>query len=145
MLNKQARNFTKQMNLILVKTHYKSYKSIKQNVHHVNYYFHGEVSNSYYFGFLEGGCTRVGVPYIYMHGRRVACGGAFAPDQFLYWSFFLWIWKTPSGQSGKFSGKNLLEWEQDSGTVSPVVSGTYTHTQCVCGCRNNSHTGVSHE
>ena len=72
-------------------------------------------------------------------------GGLFAPDQFLYWLVFLWIWKTPSGQSGKFSGKILLEWEQDSGTVCSVVSGTYAHTQCVCECRTNSHTGVSHE
>ena len=145
MLNKQARNFTKQMNLILVKTHYKSYKSIKQNVHHVNYYFHGEVSNSYYFGFLEGGVYESRSPiYICIRiGGRL--WGGFCTRSIFILVVFLWIWKTPSGQSGKFSGKNLLELKQDRGTVSPVVSGTYTHTQCVCGCRNNSHTGVSHE
>ena len=76
MLNKQARNFTKQMNLILVKTHYKSYKSIKQNVHHVNYYFHEGISNSYYFGFSEGGVYESRSPiYIYVRAEGRPSGG----------------------------------------------------------------------
>ena len=88
---------------------------------------------------------RVGVPYIYVRERGVACGGAFCTRSIFILVVFLWIWKTPSGQSGKFSGKNLLEWEQDCGSVSSAFSGTYAYTQCVCGCRTNSHTGVSHE
>ena len=36
----------------------------------------------YLIGYLMGNCTRVGVPYIYMYGRRFACGGAFSHDQY---------------------------------------------------------------
>ena len=56
--------------------------SIIQLLQDVKYYFHGEVCSLYDLGFLEGGCTRVGVPYIYMYGRRAACGGAFSHDQY---------------------------------------------------------------
>ena len=37
--------------------------------------FMGEVCRLYDLGFLEGGCTRVGVPYIYYGTGRVVIGG----------------------------------------------------------------------
>jgi hypothetical protein len=40
----------------------------------------------YLIGYLIGNCTRVGVPYIYMYGRRFACGGEFFARSILFGS-----------------------------------------------------------
>ena len=80
--------------------------------------------------FGRGGCMRVGVPYIYMYGQRVAPRGVFLTQSLLF--ILLWwcplhqispddrpipIWKNPSGQSSQLSRKILLEWEQIGRTV----------------------------